>query len=156
MAGGVGGSKSFKSDINVTPLVDVCLVMLIIFMVVTPMLKQGVAVQLPETKNGKEIQEDKKENVVLTIKDDGTMYVENKPIAGAEIESKEGDKALEDGVRMALIAGKTKPLLIKADSRVKYGKIKRAMDIVKEKIPLRSVKLASDKTKAPEAGASKS
>ena len=45
------GSDDVKSDINVTPLVDVCLVLLIIFMVVTPMLQKGVSVLLPVTKN---------------------------------------------------------------------------------------------------------
>ncbi len=49
--GGGGGRDKLQSDINVTPLVDVCLVLLIIFMVVTPMLQKGVDVQLPTTDN---------------------------------------------------------------------------------------------------------
>lgn len=147
----VGGSSSFKAEMNVTPLVDVCLVLLIIFMVVTPMLKEGVPVQLPESKNGLEIQEDKNENVVLAIKDDGTVYIENVLIEGGDVDTPEGNKALEDKVRIALQTAKTKPLLIKADGRVKYGQVKRVMDIVKEKILLKSVKLATDKAKQPNA-----
>lgn len=146
-----GGSNSFKADMNVTPLVDVCLVLLIIFMVVTPMLKEGVPVQLPETKHGKELQEDKGENVVLAMKDDGTIYLDNIQVMGAEVDTPEGNKALEDGVRIALQRGATKPLLIKADGRLKYGQVKRVMDIVKEKILLKSVKLASDKAAEPKA-----
>lgn len=140
-----GGSSDLKADMNITPLVDVCLVLLIIFMVVTPMLKAGVPVQLPETKNGKELQEDKAENVPLAIKDDGTIWVNNLLVPGADEDTPDGRKALENGMRMALQAGKTKPLLIKADGRVKYGQVKRVMDIAKEKIFLRSVKLATDK-----------
>ena len=49
--GGGGGRDKLQSDINVTPLVDVCLVLLIIFMVVTPMLQKGIDVQLPVTDN---------------------------------------------------------------------------------------------------------
>ncbi len=51
MGGSSGGSHDLQSDINVTPLVDVCLVLLIIFMVVTPMLQKGMDVQLPTTDN---------------------------------------------------------------------------------------------------------
>jgi biopolymer transport protein TolR len=150
-----GGGGGFKADINVTPLVDVCLVLLIIFMVVTPMLKQGVAVQLPETKNGKQFEEDKKDNIVCAIKDDGTIYVEGVQVPGAEADTPEGNDALESSIRSALQAGKTKPLLIKADARLKYGQVKRVMELVKKKIPLRSVKIAADKAKkgaAPAAG----
>jgi len=123
------------------------LVLLIIFMVVTPMLKQGVAVQLPETKNGKEVQEDKGENIVLAIKDDGTIYLKNLLVEGAEADTPEGKDILESKVRSALQEGKDKPLLIKADSRLKYGQVKRVMDLVKERIPLRQVKLAADRVK---------
>lgn len=146
MAGAVGG-KGFKADINVTPLVDVVLVLLIIFMVVTPMLKQGIAVQLPETKHGKELQEDKRENVVVAIKEDGSIYVEGDLVPGAEADTPEGDKLLESQIRLKLQEGKTKPLLIKADARLKYGQVKRVMDLVKERIALRSVKIAADKVK---------
>ncbi len=141
------GAKSFKVDINVTPLVDVCLVLLIIFMVVTPMLKEGVAVQLPETENGQEIQEDKKEHVVLTIKDDGSIYIENQEVKGVIEDNPESNKLLEDAIRTALQMAKNKPLLIKADARLKYGAVKRVMDIVKDGKMLKWVMVAADKEK---------
>jgi biopolymer transport protein TolR len=149
----VGSGNDLKADINVTPLVDVVLVLLIIFMVVTPMLKQGVAVQLPETSHGKELQEDKKENIVVAIKDDGSIYVEGEKVEGADKDTPENRAELESRIRLALQAGKTKPLLIKADARLKYGQVKRVMDLVKEKIPLRMVKLASDRSKPAEEAA---
>ncbi len=142
----VGASK-FMIDINVTPLVDVCLVLLIIFMVVTPMLKEGVAVQLPETENGEEIQEDKKEHVTLTIKDDGTIYIENVEVKGVVEDDPASNKLLEEAIRSALRMGKNKPLLIKADARLKYGAVKRVMDIVKDSKMLKWVKVAADKAK---------
>lgn len=145
------GASSYKVDINVTPLVDVCLVLLIIFMVVTPMLKEGVAVQLPETENGQEIQEDKKEHVVLTIKDDGSIYIENVEVKGVKEDNPESNKLLEDAIRSALQMAKNKPLLIKADARLKYGAVKRVMDIVKKGKMLKWVMVAADKAK-PEHG----
>ena len=146
-----GGSSGFKSNINVTPLVDVVLVLLIIFMVVTPMLKQGVAVQLPETKNGKPMEEDKKENIVVAIKDDGSIYVEGEKVEGAEKDTPEGKDLLESKMRAALQAGINKPLMIKADARLKWGPVKRVMDLAKERIAgVRLVKIAADKQKAPQ------
>src|SRR4029078_6925078 len=76
MAFGMGGGSpdEVKGDINVTPLVDVCLVLLIIFMVVTPILQSGVDVMLPaaphaEKKPGKE------GDLIISIKQDGTVFV---------------------------------------------------------------------------------
>ncbi len=146
------GSSDFKADINVTPLVDVCLVLLIIFMVVTPMLKAGIAVQLPKSKNGEEMQEADKEHVVLTMKDDGSIYVEGELVPGGEMKTPEGDEAVESAMRLALQQAKNKPLLIKADARLKYGDVKRVMDIAKEKIPLRSLRLAADRIKSKAGG----
>ncbi|MGZ8831449.1 MAG: biopolymer transporter ExbD, partial [Thermoanaerobaculia bacterium] len=60
----VGGSGTVKSDINVTPLVDVCLVLLIIFMVVTPMLQKGVSVQIPQGDNPDKKPESSKQKMI--------------------------------------------------------------------------------------------
>src|SRR4029450_13333579 len=69
------GAGDVKSDINVTPLVDVCLVLLIIFMVVTPMLQKGVPVVLPVTNNPDK-KPDSDNQVFVSIKSDNTIYVE--------------------------------------------------------------------------------
>ena len=60
------GSSNLTSDINVTPFCDVCLVLLIIFMVVTPLLQKGVPVQLPTVRNP-EIQDEKESNIYITV-----------------------------------------------------------------------------------------
>src|SRR5687768_18610050 len=65
---------ALTSDINVTPLVDVCLVLLIIFMVVTPMLQKGVPVNLPVTE-APEKTPDSEKQLQISVKDDGSVYV---------------------------------------------------------------------------------
>jgi biopolymer transport protein ExbD len=72
-AGG-GSPEEVKSEINVTPLVDVCLVLLIIFMVVTPMLQQGVDVLLPEGAHA-EKKPGKQEDLIISVKSDGSVFV---------------------------------------------------------------------------------
>src|SRR5438105_14024401 len=76
MAFGAGGGSpdEVKGDINVTPLVDVCLVLLIIFMVVTPMLQQGVDVLLPEGPHS-EKKPGKEGDLIISVKQDGTVFV---------------------------------------------------------------------------------
>src|SRR5215203_535665 len=76
MAFGMGGGSpdELKGDINVTPLVDVCLVLLIIFMVVTPMLQSGVDVMLPEGAHA-EKKPGGEGDLVISIKPDGTVFV---------------------------------------------------------------------------------
>ncbi len=77
MAFGAGGGSpdEIKGDINVTPLVDVCLVLLIIFMVVTPMLQQGVDVLLPDGPHAEKKPGDKGD-LIVSIKTDGSIFVD--------------------------------------------------------------------------------
>jgi biopolymer transport protein ExbD/biopolymer transport protein TolR len=75
--GGGGKQGGVKSDINVTPLVDVCLVLLIIFMVVTPMLQRGKDVKLPSAKEPKEkTEKPKSDPLIVSITPDKKVYVE--------------------------------------------------------------------------------
>ena len=71
------GSPSLRSSINVTPLADVMLVLLIIFMVVTPMMDPGVDVNVPEAENSTE-HPDNEETLVLSLKGDGSLYHERR------------------------------------------------------------------------------
>src|SRR5437660_6703416 len=76
MAFGAGGGSpdEIKGDINVTPLVDVCLVLLIIFMVVTPMLQSGVDVALPQCAHS-EKKPGKESDLIISIKQDATVFI---------------------------------------------------------------------------------
>ncbi len=117
MAFGSGGADEVKSDINVTPLVDVCLVLLIIFMVVTPMLQQGIDVLLPagphaEKKAGKEA------DLVISIKQDGTTFVGQDWIP---------DKNLAKYLKSEHDKDPNRVVMLKADKRLNFGRVRAVM-----------------------------
>jgi biopolymer transport protein TolR len=125
---GMGGGSSrdkIQSDINVTPLVDVCLVLLIIFMVVTPLLQSGISVQLPETQNPDKKPEGEKQKVITVNFATPPAYflTGNQPMGKAEFQ-----KALEELYQRS----PQTDLVIKADQRLKYGEVKEVMRIAKE------------------------
>jgi biopolymer transport protein ExbD/biopolymer transport protein TolR len=109
-----------KNEINVTPLVDVVLVLLIIFMVVTPMLHRGVHVQLPETKNH-EKKQDTGEQLVVTIRGDGAVFIETEKIA---------DEQLVDRVKQEL--KKSRPVHVRGDKSVEYGVVRKVLEKIHE------------------------
>ena len=115
-----GGRKGVKNDINITPLVDVVLVLLIIFMVVTPMLQRGQDVTLPAA--GK-IEEDKgADPLVLSMTADKKTYVETNLA--------EGD-ALTQGVRDALKKEPNKRVMLKGDDSLTVGEVREVMGRVR-------------------------
>ena len=117
-----GGRQDMKSDINVTPLVDVCLVLLIIFMVVTPMLQKGKPVMLPQTERPDKKPESNKE-LLISIQSDKTIFVDTKWYPDKEFAA----KMKELGERSS-----DKDVLIKADQRLNYGDVKNVMRMVKD------------------------
>ena len=123
MAMDVGGAKGgIKSDINVTPLVDVMLVLLIIMMLVAPMLQQGVSVKLPTATNTTDKPEVQGQTVVA-IGRDKSMYLNAKPVQEAEMATR---------VNELLENAKEKIVLIKADEEVEYGAVMAAMDQLRQ------------------------
>jgi biopolymer transport protein TolR len=119
MAMDLGGAKGgVKSDINVTPLVDVMLVLLIIMMLVAPMLQQGVAVRLPTAANTTDKPETQ-EQTVLAISKDKSFYLNAKPVTEGEMATR---------LNELLENKKEKIVLIKADEEVEYGAVMQAMD----------------------------
>ena len=123
MAMNLGGAKGgVKSDINVTPLVDVMLVLLIIMMLIAPMLQQGVSVKLPTATNTVDKPEVQGQTVVA-IGRDKQMYLNAKAI-------NEGD--LGNKVTELLENAKEKIVLIKADEEVEYGAVMAAMDQLRQ------------------------
>jgi biopolymer transport protein TolR len=121
MAIGSAKGKRFMSDINVTPLVDVMLVLLVIFMVTAPMLMQGVDVNLPTTKTAPiKSQEDP---LILTVDKKGDIYLENHLVK------------IEDlGTKMETIFKyrREKEVLLRADKDLPYGVVIKVMAEVKK------------------------
>jgi biopolymer transport protein ExbD len=79
-----GGSSGMQSEINVTPMVDIMLVLLIIFMVVTPFLQQGITVALPKNMNNPDVDPNiiKESSIVISIPADGQYYLGKKQVSG--------------------------------------------------------------------------
>ena len=117
-----GGKGGVKSDINVTPLVDVMLVLRIIMMLVAPLLQQGVQIRLPAAENGGDHPETSNQTVV-TIGANKDLYLDAKPIREGEMVTKVTEK-LENQ--------KEKIVLIKADEEVEYSAVMSAMDQLRQ------------------------
>jgi len=124
MAFGAGGGSpdEVKGDINVTPLVDVCLVLLIIFMVVTPMLQQGVDVLLPNGPHAVKKPGDKND-LTISIKQDGSVFIADKWIP---------DKNLATFLRAEYQSDPTRTVMLKADKRINFGKVRMVMRAANE------------------------
>ena len=134
----VGGAKGgVKSDINVTPLVDVMLVLLIIMMVIAPMLQQGVPVELPMAMNSTD-KPDTQDQTVVNIDRQGSLYVNSLPVSEAEV---------VDRVRLALEDKKEKLVYLKADKEAQYGQIMKMMDALRAS-QIESVALITERPKA--------
>jgi biopolymer transport protein ExbD len=115
----LGGAKGgVKSEINVTPLVDVMLVLLIIMMVITPMLQQGISVRLPLATNTVP-KPDTQEQTTVAIGSGGEIYVNAKPIRGSELAAK---------LTEILENKKDKLVFIRADQEARYSDVMDAMD----------------------------
>lgn len=103
------------SDINITPFVDVLLVLLIIFMVAAPMMTSSVIIDLPEGANSEQIQ--KKEPIFISIKSNEVIYLNDDQVSANDL----GQKLQDNNLQTDIIG-------IRGDKGVKYGKI---MDVVK-------------------------
>jgi biopolymer transport protein ExbD/biopolymer transport protein TolR len=112
-----------NSDINVTPMVDVMLVLLIIFMVITPMLQKGVSVTLAKTDNPIKMPEaDKEDSLIVAVMRDGKIYF-NSDVVSAE--------TLTDKVKDKLANKADKRIFVKADAGAKYGDVVAVVDDVR-------------------------
>lgn len=129
---------TLNADINVTPLVDVCLVLLIIFMVVTPMLQKGVPVNLPVTEDPEKTPDTEKQ-LQISVKADGSVYLGPNVVRKDQVES-----ALKD------IHERTpdREIAVKGDRLVKYGEVLDVLKALRE-VGFNDVGLVAQPKKSP-------
>ncbi|MCK9240922.1 ExbD/TolR family protein [Desulfocurvus sp.] len=114
------GRNGFMAEINVTPFVDVMLVLLIIFMVTAPLMTQGLEVELPQTKTVSTLPQDK-DHMVLTVRRDGSVFLDEYAVPEGELE----------GHLKRLVAEQRKFLYLRADREVPYGVVVAVMGEIK-------------------------
>jgi len=123
-----------KADINVTPLVDVVLVLLIIFMVVTPMIASGIAVDLPRTANHSRKPDDGKD-IIVSVARDGRVYIGTQALPGVQ------------ELGRAIVAERhkfpDKTVFLKGDLRAEYGAVRRAMQSLND-VDIRDIVLGTE------------
>ena len=115
-----GRTRSALADINITPLVDVVLVLLIIFMLTAPILQSGIEVDVPKTKTVKEITEDR---VVISIDKQQRVFLGNDPININQI---------ADVLRRKVRDPQHQSIFLRADENVPFGAFATVMDAVKQ------------------------
>ena len=118
-----GGGGGLQSEINVTPMVDVMLVLLIIFMVITPMLQNKVAVDMAKVENPTPMPDaDKEDAIVVAITRDGGVFLGQNKVATSELGAK---------VREKLADTPGKQIFVRADARAQFRGVEDAIDAVR-------------------------
>lgn len=115
-----GSKHGQMADINMTPMIDVMLVLLIIFMVAAPMLTTGVDVNLPEAKTGKNLES---ESLVVTLTQDGRLEFEKQVVTEGVLRQRLGQRAGENRKR---------PVMVRADHNIPYGRVIEIVDAIRE------------------------
>src|SRR3954452_16096698 len=133
--------RALNADINVTPLVDVCLVLLIIFMVVTPMLQKGVPVNLPVTEQPEKTPDTEKQ-LQISVKQDGSVYLGSLPVLKEQMQSE-----------LQKIHDRTpdREIAVKGDKQSKYGAVLDALKACRE-VGFNNVGLIAQPKKGPGQG----
>jgi biopolymer transport protein TolR len=145
MAMNLGSKGGVKSDINVTPLVDVMLVLLIIMMIIAPMLQKGVDVRLPTASNTQDKPETQDQTVVA-VTADGRLHLDAIPYSDADMPQRIQEK---------LESKKEKVVYLKADQDASYGRVMAAFDVLRKAQVENIGLIAERKVKAGESGGGK-
>jgi biopolymer transport protein ExbD/biopolymer transport protein TolR len=120
---GSGGRGEINSEINVTPMADVMLVLLIIFMVVTPMLQKGQSVDLARTRNPVDMKEaDRDDAVLVAITRDGKFWLNQDRVGIDDLAARVND---------LLVTRLEKTVFVKSDFRAKYGDVVQVVDAIR-------------------------
>jgi len=115
-------NRPLQSSINVTPFVDVCLVLLIIFMVVTPMLQKGIPVVLPKTESPEKTP-DTDRQLLISVKDDGTVYLGPLVVR---------DDQVADELKNIFERTPDREIAVKGDKRASYGAVLKVLRACRE------------------------
>lgn len=133
----VGGKKGIKAEINVTPMVDVVLVLLIIFMVITPMLQRGKDVQLPKAMKVDEEKKGGTDPIVISVTPDKRVYLETDSL---------DDDAFVAELQKKLIVNPGHRILLKGDQSLVFDDIRRVMNLAR-KAGAKSIALGVEEVK---------
>ncbi|HEU4836710.1 MAG TPA: biopolymer transporter ExbD [Pyrinomonadaceae bacterium] len=141
MSGG-GGAGGLQSEINVTPMVDIMLVLLIIFMVVTPFLQQGITVALPKNMNNPDVDPNiiKESSIVISVPNDGEYYLGKQRIAKEQLSDK------VDTMLKGIKNENDRIVYIKSGVGVSYGDVVTVINEVR-KLGVDKIGLVADKKK---------
>ena len=141
MSGG-GGGGGVQSEINVTPMVDIMLVLLIIFMVVTPFLQQGITVALPKNMTNPDVDPNiiKESSIVISIPNDGQYYLGKQPVAKEQLTDK------VDTLLQKIKNENDRIVYIKSGVNVSYGDVVTVINEVR-KLGVDKIGLVADKKK---------
>jgi biopolymer transport protein ExbD/biopolymer transport protein TolR len=115
-----GHTQTSLAEINITPLVDVVLVLLVIFMLTAPVLQSGIEVAVPKTKTVKQITEDR---MVVTINKDSEVYLQDKPINLSDLTARLASSGKDPAHQV---------IYLEADEKVPFGAFASVMDAVKQ------------------------
>ena len=145
MSGG-GGGGGVQSEINVTPMVDIMLVLLIIFMVVTPFLQQGITVALPKNMNNPDVDPNiiKESSIVISVPNDGEYYLGKQRVAKEQLSDK------VDTMLKGIKNENDRIVYIKSGVNVSYGDVVTVINEVR-KLGVDKIGLVADKKKGGKA-----
>lgn len=145
------GGKGPISDINVTPLIDVVLVLLVVFMVITPMLQSGLPVDLPEATQTETVN-DVGQHIVISVSKQKGLFVEQDEVINQDlltiegIKSDDAKKRMIDLINVLYRENPERSILIKADRGLEYRQVRAVMDVLSEN-RLTAVFIAATKEK---------
>ena len=147
MSGG-GGGGGVQSEINVTPMVDIMLVLLIIFMVVTPFLQQGITVALPKNMTNPDVDPNiiKESSIVISVPNDGEYYLGKQKVAKEQLSDK------VDTMLKGIKNENDRIVYIKSGVNVSYGDVVTVINEVR-KLGVDKIGLVADKKKGGAAAA---
>jgi len=135
-------SRSPVAEINVVPFIDVMLVLLVIFMITTPLLSQGVKIDLPKTE-AKALPPDQKEPLIVTVDEKGKYYLNISSKPDQPVTERVLSNLITTQLKKSEGYAEQRPVLVRGDQKANYGRIVEAM-VVLQKAGAKSVGLITD------------